>query len=148
MNSSVCTLNNSNAFTSTPYAGYSASFSGTPYIYVPTSLVDAYKSATNWTYFSSYIVGYDNTITFTIKHTDGSVKTYQAKEGMSWGEWVNSEYNTDGFVNSSGDIIYDYTYVMNLNTDTYTNSEYIILNNDEYYVHPVVGPAPDWDDLV
>ena len=53
-NSSVCTLSNSNAFTSTLYAGYSNYYSGTPYIYVPSSLVDAYKSATNWTYFSKY----------------------------------------------------------------------------------------------
>jgi hypothetical protein len=55
--SSVCTLLNSNAFTSTPYTGYSASFSGTPYIYVPSSLIASYKAATNWTYFSSYISG-------------------------------------------------------------------------------------------
>ena len=53
--SSVCTLANSNAFQTTPYAsGYSGSYSGTPYIYVPGSLVDAYKSATNWAYFSKY----------------------------------------------------------------------------------------------
>ena len=51
--SSVCTLANSNAFSSTPFAGYRAYFSGTPYIYVPSSLVAAYQSATNWTYFSS-----------------------------------------------------------------------------------------------
>ena len=53
--STVCTLANSNAFSSTPFAGYSAYFSGTPHIYVPASLVSAYQSATNWTYFSSYI---------------------------------------------------------------------------------------------
>ena len=58
MNSSVCTLSNSNAFTSTPYTGYKNHFAGTPYIYVPTSLVASYKSATNWVYFSSYISGY------------------------------------------------------------------------------------------
>ena len=52
--STVCTLANSNAFSSTTYAGYSNYFSGTPYIYVPASLVSAYQSATNWTYFSSY----------------------------------------------------------------------------------------------
>ena len=52
--STVCTLSNSNAFISTPYAGYKSYFSGTPYIYVPASLIDAYKSATNWVYFSSY----------------------------------------------------------------------------------------------
>ena len=32
-------------------------------------------------------------ITFTI---DGT--TYQAMNGMTWREWVDSEYNTDGFV--------------------------------------------------
>ena len=53
--SRVCTLVNSNAFSSTPFAGYSASFSGTPVIYVTASLVNAYKTATNWTYFSKYI---------------------------------------------------------------------------------------------
>lgn len=52
--SNLCTLSHSNAFNSTPYAGYSASFSGTPYIYVPASLVNSYKTATNWTYFSKY----------------------------------------------------------------------------------------------
>jgi len=52
--STVCTLANSNVFTSTPYAGYSSYFSGTPYIYVPASLLTKYQSATNWTYFSSY----------------------------------------------------------------------------------------------
>ena len=53
--SSVCALAASTAFVSTPFRGYSTYFSGTPYIYVPASLVDAYKSATNWTYYSSYI---------------------------------------------------------------------------------------------
>lgn len=55
--SSVCALANSNAFTSTPFAGYSNYFSGTPYIYVPTSLVASYKAAANWSYFSKYISG-------------------------------------------------------------------------------------------
>ncbi len=55
--SSVCALKASNAFSSTPFAGYSAYFSGTPYIYVPASLIDSYKTATNWTYFSSRFVG-------------------------------------------------------------------------------------------
>lgn len=53
--SSVCNLSHSNTFQSTPFAGNSTYFSGTPYIYVPASLVEAYKIATNWTYFSKYI---------------------------------------------------------------------------------------------
>ena len=55
--SSVCTLSKSNAFTSTPIAGYTASAGTYGSIYVPGSLINAYKSATNWTYFSSRFVG-------------------------------------------------------------------------------------------
>ena len=47
--SSVCSLKASNAFYLTPIA------EGTGSIYVPASLVDAYKSANNWSYFSSVI---------------------------------------------------------------------------------------------
>ena len=47
--SSVCSLGGSNVFNYTPIA------SGTGSIYVPASLVDAYKSATNWSYFSTQI---------------------------------------------------------------------------------------------
>ena len=58
--SSVCQLSNSKAFSSTPFGGYSYYFSGTPYIYVPASLLTSYQTATNWTYFSSRIVAYDS----------------------------------------------------------------------------------------
>ena len=47
--SGVCSLNNSNAFDNTQIT------SSTGSIYVPTSLVDAYKSASNWSYFSTQI---------------------------------------------------------------------------------------------
>ena len=46
---SVCSLSISTAFEDTPIA------SGTGSIYVPASLVNAYKSATNWSYFSTQI---------------------------------------------------------------------------------------------
>ena len=49
--SSVCTLSNSNAFSRTGIGSTKGS------IYVPTSLVTAYKTATNWTYFSNRIFG-------------------------------------------------------------------------------------------
>lgn len=51
----VCSLSNSNAFSNTPIASWSATNGGR--IYVPASLVSKYKSATNWTYFSGAIVG-------------------------------------------------------------------------------------------
>ena len=47
--SSVCSLNSSNAFSNAQIT------SSTGSIYVPTSLVDSYKSATNWSYFSTQI---------------------------------------------------------------------------------------------
>lgn len=64
-------------------------------IYVPTASVDAYKSAQYWSNYADYIVGYDfeddggsNLITFTINDAE-----YQAEEGMTWEEFINSEYN-------------------------------------------------------
>ena len=47
--SSVCSLYNSNAFYDTQIT------SSTGSIYVPASLVDSYKSANNWSYFSTQI---------------------------------------------------------------------------------------------
>lgn len=47
--SSVCSLGGVNVFYATKIT------SSTGSIYVPTSLVDAYKSATNWSYFSTQI---------------------------------------------------------------------------------------------
>lgn len=66
-------------------------------------------SGGNWDGFSSVTINintpfYDGScdiinplITFTIGST-----TYQAEEGMTWTEWVNSSYNTDGVVIESG----------------------------------------------
>ena len=44
-------------------------------------------------------------ITFTI---DGA--TYYAEEGMTWGEWVESEYNTGGFYVVEGLVAFDTAY--------------------------------------
>ena len=57
MGSTVCALKNSNAFTSTPIGGYSASAKAYGTIYVPASMLATYQAATNWTYFSSRMVG-------------------------------------------------------------------------------------------
>lgn len=45
----ICTLANVSAFTSTPIE------SGTGYVYVPSALVDSYKTATNWSTCASQI---------------------------------------------------------------------------------------------
>lgn len=48
-NSSVCTLSNTSALSNTPIK------SGTGYIYVPSTLVDSYKAATNWSTYAAQI---------------------------------------------------------------------------------------------
>ena len=57
LNSSVASLSNANAFNSTPISRstYTGSFGS---IYVPASLVDSYKSATNWSTYASRITSY------------------------------------------------------------------------------------------
>lgn len=50
----VCTLTNINAFTNTPIA------SSTGYVYVPASLVNTYKTATNWVTYANQIRAIEN----------------------------------------------------------------------------------------
>jgi hypothetical protein len=93
--SSVVTLSNVTAFANTPISA--SSHLGTfGSIYVPASLVDAYKSATNWVTYAARITAIpddSSLISFTIEGA-----TYQAEEGMTWGEWINSAYNIDGYI--------------------------------------------------
>jgi hypothetical protein len=102
--SSVTKMTSAGIFNNTPlknstYLGYYGS------IYVPASLVDAYKSATNWAGYKSRITAIpEETITFII----GNIQ-YQAKEWMLWGEWLESEYNTGGFLTDNVTGIYHAT---------------------------------------
>ena len=58
---SICSMNNTNALTGTLIE------SGTGYVYVPSSLLDSYKSATNWsTYASQFRVLEEYTVDGTI----------------------------------------------------------------------------------
>ena len=61
-----------------------------------------YKSV-NWSVLKASV----NLITFTIDDI-----TYQAKEEMTWGEWVNSEYNINNFIEHS-------PYICFSNSDIY-----------------------------
>jgi len=58
MGSSMPSLTNSNVFSSTPIAGYTTSTNGVyGSIYVPASMLESYKTANNWSYFSDRFVG-------------------------------------------------------------------------------------------
>ena len=52
--STVCSMQKSTAFNRTPIK------SGAGYIYVPASLVDSYKAATNWSLYANQIVAMDS----------------------------------------------------------------------------------------
>lgn len=55
---SVCSLAGTNAFTSTPISTYTVSTGGMQgSIFVPLSLLSAYKSSTNWAAYSNRMVG-------------------------------------------------------------------------------------------
>ena len=97
-------------------------------------------------------------ITFTIeeKHWNqatqwyDSIRTvqYSALEGMSWSEWLNSEYNTNNFVLRVGQIQYEDSYtdfgdwfkVRNNNSDV-QSTDIIVENNT--YTSSYVGSDPD-----
>ena len=57
LNNALCTLSNSNAFNGTPIYNYSNADGLYGSIFVRTSLLSNYQTATNWTYFSSRFVG-------------------------------------------------------------------------------------------
>lgn len=40
-------------------------------------------------------------ISFSVSH-QGTSATLQAEDGMTWGEWIESDYNTEGFSVSNG----------------------------------------------
>ena len=98
-----------------------------------------------------YAGDYSDTVIFTISvhqsapaiidfTIDGN--PYQAEEGMTWGEWVTSSYNTAGYTvqhfDDLGDIIrYGYSVVAILTEDgyVYPSPEDVILADQEY-VHP------------
>ena len=73
------------------------------------------------------------TISFTIAGT-----TYQADNGMTWGDWVNSSYNTGGFIivddnvrapnyNVVGIVICDYS--QEITTPIIANQAYIVFSD-------------------
>ena len=143
--SSLCALGHSSAF-----SGCTALTS----IYVPASLLTSYKNATNWTYLSDRFAAVEdspdwdgvygngggtepetpsNTITFYI---DGA--EYQAEEGMTWGEWCDSDYNSyystimfGSIVNNRGDYV---CHKAGLSAGPRVNASEVIESEAEYVI--------------
>ena len=76
-------------------------------------------------------------ISFTIDETQ-----YYAEDGMTWGDWVNSEYNIDGYEKSFG--LGDLPIhtpggngeVHDPNTEWFVCPDDTIINNHNYYIKP------------
>ena len=72
-------------------------------------------------------------INFTIART-----SYQAEEGMTWAEWVNSSYNTGGFIN-------DITKILSAvgapvkSSGTVVSPSDSIIENTAYTLGPITG---------
>lgn len=64
-------------------------------------------------------------ITFTVTDKDSVTVTYTAQKGMTWGEWVESEYNVNGFeARYSNDATWSAVYITSNQylTDTETSN--------------------------
>ena len=91
-----------------------------------------------------YLVGNEKVmITFTMESLSGRID-YQAEEGMTWGEWVESEYNTPpGMIiikNGAPYLYHDDKYIEGNNIFQYADD--IIINNCIYSGSSGL-PAPD-----
>jgi hypothetical protein len=115
---SLVTLSNTNVFTGTPMSlsTYTGSFGS---IYVPGSLLNAYKSATNWVTYADRITPIpgteddvvegdtnENLISFTIGNN-----TFQAEPDSTWEQWLSSNYNTVNYTYDSSENYAVVTYV-------------------------------------
>ena len=61
----------------------------------------------NTTYYGAWTSATPTLISFTIAGT-----SYQAEEGMTWAEWVESSYNTDGYYVSGGSVFTPEKYLI------------------------------------
>jgi hypothetical protein len=98
-------------------------------------LLSSYQTATNWTYYSSYFVGVDmelppaENIEFFINDI-----SYEAEDGMTWGDWVKSDYNVDGYIDDGSYIsTTEYSYVYDSNGNM-VESSMVIIETETYFV--------------
>lgn len=85
-----------------------------------TSIINASSTYTGDTYCNdcNTTIATGETVSSLITFTISGI-SYQAKDGMTWGEWVESEYNIDKFCrDSSNNIMYSATYPYELNRNS------------------------------
>ena len=60
--------------------------------------------------------------------------TYQAEEGMTWGEWINSEYNTGGFMDGGNDDIVSSSWFWVHDRTGYVSHSQTIIAKYDYHL--------------
>ena len=113
LRSETMTTMTSDAFSETPIE------SGTGYIYVPSALIEQYKVDTYWSNYAAQFraiedYSVDGTLTgeidpdkpqlitfnineYVMEFDETTTYPYTATSGMTWGEWVNSEYSAGDY---------------------------------------------------
>lgn len=133
---------------------------GNGYIYVPRSLVDAYKNAEGWSYYADQIVAIedyseDGTINGEIilpeqeevEEVDYGIMNYSNGEflfgipaiaGMVWGEWYITDYFSFNYVQEG---IIELTANDNIKVNWDGNTYYVVIPNEDGEVTLATG----WD---
>lgn len=73
-----------------------------------TKIAENEKKVYDAGYKAGYKAGYADAPKPKITFTIDSFSVYEAEEGMTWGEWCGSKYNTDGYyINDWGGVTKD-----------------------------------------
>lgn len=139
----VCSLMNKNSLL------YTRIDINAGHIYVPSSLLNDYKTDTNWMEYADQIVAIEDYPNFDAyeetKDAEGKLifyiedNLYKAEEGMNWADWCSSDYNTYGYyVGGLGDAAILFT--SGLEEYCIENSKYGISPDDKIiagysYIH-------------
>ena len=101
----------------------------------------------------SYVINTADLISFTVKLYDETgeietISTYQAEEGMTWDQWIESDYNTVGMTigtdTTGGSTVVFYPYG-NDDTYPYTKYNYILQYSGNLYVDHTAEIIADYN---
>lgn len=127
--SSVATLSNINVFGSTPMS--TSSYTGTfGSIYVPTSLVNAYKSATNWTAYADRITAItnDTAASYTVEPIENTNYTFTLNSNNYYESNNKGENNSFAICKVNIDALIPCTMIVDCINFAENNFDYGILS--------------------
>ena len=116
--------------------------------YVPSSLVDSYKVANQWSVAASKIFALE-TLRIGFKYNSS---TYSTNWGTTWGDWISSADNTDGFY-ADGNAVYspEHTVILGATPTTKLEDDEYIWTDKYFTIDGVKYPLPysmEWIDWI